>query len=88
MRGACDEQTCEEWHPTKQECNQKCQPPAASTGYRLLTDEDVIQTGDEFLDDDAETWVPVGRDSSVAEMWMIGMVYSTRGILKPFRRRR
>ena len=32
MRGACDEQTCDEWFPTKQECSQKCKPAAALTG--------------------------------------------------------
>ena len=31
MRGACDEQTCDEWFPTKQECSQKCKPAAALT---------------------------------------------------------
>lgn len=60
---------------------------AASDCYRFLSDGDIIRVGDEFIDDDAETWVAVGRNSSVAEMWMIGMAYSSRGILKPMRRK-
>jgi hypothetical protein len=34
-------------------------PKGCETKYRMLTEDDHIQKGDEFLEDDAETWTPV-----------------------------
>lgn len=62
------------------------EPSAASAGYRLLSHGEIIRSGDEYLDDDAVTWIPVGRDNSVAERWMIGAIYN--GFFKPYRRKR
>ena len=46
--------------------------------YRLLTDRDIIQRGDQPLNDDCVTWCELSG-------WEVGMRYSY-GILKPVRR--
>ena len=58
-----------------------------SAGYRLLQDREVIRSGDEFLADSAETWVPVPIDGgdAVWQTWMVGTTYDP-GFHRPFRR--
>ena len=48
--------------------------------WRLLTRADTIQTGDEGLQDDCETWLPVGTGL------FVGMPYNP-GFFVPIRRR-
>ena len=56
--------------------------------YRLLEEGEVVQVGDEFLNDDCETWskYPLGEGKSLAETWMLGEKWSS-GFSKPFRRK-
>lgn len=55
--------------------------------YRLLVEGDVIESGDQVLDDDAETWhtMPLGNGKSVGETWAIGCEWHGK-IFKPMRR--
>ncbi|WP_199922430.1 hypothetical protein [Pseudoalteromonas piratica] len=52
--------------------------------YRLLEHDEVIQSGDEFLEDDAKTWTEITDKSPCS--WTIGMKWKGRG-LKPMRRK-
>lgn len=42
-----------------------------NSSFRLLTQADTIQVGDQFLDDDCETWWTV-TDDHPSGRWMIG----------------
>ncbi|WP_218575526.1 hypothetical protein [Pseudomonas sp. EMN2] len=59
---------------------QASSPPAAGQAYRLLTAVDVIDRADEYLDDNATTWLPAGPDL------FVGRFYSP-GAMVPIRRR-
>lgn len=54
--------------------------------FRLLTDGDVLQKGDELLMDDADTWEPIGKDDSLGECWMVGSKYRSQ-VFMPARRK-
>jgi hypothetical protein len=46
--------------------------------YRLLTNQDTIQVGDEILNDDCETWDTEYYASKEADgKWFIGKQYNT-----------
>ena len=50
--------------------------------YRQIGKGDFIQDGDEFLNDDCETWSLISKSNEYA--WVIGT--ECTGNLKPFRR--
>jgi hypothetical protein len=56
--------------------------------YRLLREGEKIESGDEAILDDAETWVsvPLGKGETVGETWTIGCEWNGR-VFKPFRRK-
>lgn len=54
-------------------------PSEPAGNYRLLTDGEIVEAGDEFLNDDCESW-------SIATGFNIGRPYSVRAYV-PFRRR-
>ena len=54
--------------------------------YRLLITDEIIEVGDEYLNDDCETWdkvQPIG--SPLYLCWMVGKLFSSR-VYVPFRR--
>ncbi len=74
------------------------EPPAASrashsverpcsASYRLLQPGEVIDAGDEYLEDDCQTWtqVPIGGGRAVWQCWMIGKKQNPN-MMQPFRR--
>jgi hypothetical protein len=48
--------------------------------YRLLDHNDMIRADDEFLEDDCQTWTPIG----IQHRWNVGCYWHTA--LKPMRR--
>lgn len=60
------------------------QSQTVGVGFRMLEDKEIIQLGDEFLQDDAVTWVKAGDESGTR--WMVGCKHSTV-FFKPIRRR-
>ncbi len=50
--------------------------------YRLLEQGDIIREGDEYLANDAETWMVIGPENQ--QVW-VGSVWS-RLLMRPFRR--
>lgn len=55
--------------------------------YRLLAEGEKIETGDQVLGDDADTWItmPFGKGETVGETWVIGCEWNGR-VFKPVRR--
>ena len=49
--------------------------------YRLIDGSDTIRADDEFLEDDAETWTPIGED----HRWLVGHRWHTAYV--PVRRK-
>ena len=56
-----------------------------SAKYRLLTNEDYIEKGDECLNDDCETWHVMGLKDELSDQWFIGLKAGMP--FKPIRRR-
>lgn len=53
-------------------------PPAAGQAYRLLTAADVIERTDEYLNDNAMTWLPAGPDIFVGVPYRPGAMVPIR----------
>lgn len=63
-------------HQPTEDCDRLPTP----TCYRLLSINDIIEVNDEFLEDDAVIWTPLGFDHS----WCAGGYWHSA--LKPMRR--
>lgn len=59
---------------------------APASGFRLLEPGDIIAVGDEFLEEDCQTWtrVPIDGGDAVWQRWMIGVRHNPH-MMVPFR---
>jgi hypothetical protein len=54
--------------------------------YRLLVKDEIIEVGDEYLNDDCETWSKVqAKGAPLYLCWMVGQHFSG-SVFMPFRR--
>lgn len=61
--------------------------PSEEKKYRLLTEAEPIEAGDQLLEDDTVTWttVPTGAGKCIGETWMLGQRWCPNFHV-PFRR--